>query len=310
MDGEFRRTSWHFDFLQRFSNATVIPPRVKVRFRTHDGDIELEPPGLRVDGQLSHPGGIFVDHCKFVQANTKATAKQTIPSPSMMHFRDGRKSIDERAYPDMDGFYLDLARVYREEVHALGAAGCRYLQLDEVNLAYLCDPKHREQVRANLGEDPAQLVHTYAKLINNAIAGRPAEMIVSMHLCRGNFQSAWVAEGGYDPVAEAMFNEIAVDGYFLEYDDERSGGFEPLRFVPKGKIVVLGLVTTKQGRLESRSDLAHRIDQAAKFVPYGAIGAQPPMRVLQHGRRQQDHGRRSDREAALGPRRRARGLGW
>ncbi|MSP90077.1 MAG: 5-methyltetrahydropteroyltriglutamate--homocysteine S-methyltransferase [Alphaproteobacteria bacterium] len=274
-DGEFRRTWWHLDFLEGFTNATVTPPRVKVKFHTHEGDIDYEPPGLRVDGKLGRPRDIFVDHFKFLKSVTKAAAKQTIPSPSMMHFRGGRKSIDAAAYPDMAGFYADLARVYNEEVMALAAAGCRYLQLDEVNLAYLCDPKLREQVRTNIGEDPGQLTHTYAKLINETIAGRPADMAVTMHLCRGNFQSAWVAEGGYDPVAEVLFNEIAVDGYFLEYDDDRSGGFEPLRFVPKGKIVVLGLITTKLPQLEVKDELKRRIDQAARFVPLDQLALSP-----------------------------------
>lgn len=274
-DGEFRRTWWHLDFLQQFTNATVVPPKVKVKFHTHDGDIELEPPGLRVDGRLSRPRPIFVEHFKFLKSVTKETPKLTIPSPSLMHFRGGRGAIDEKAYPDMDGFYADLARVYNEEILDLAAAGCRYLQIDEVNLAYLCDPKLREQVRTKIGEDPATLPKTYAKLINGALASRPADMTVSMHLCRGNFQSAWVAEGGYEPVAQVLFNEIDVDAYFLEYDDERSGGFEPLRFVPKGKTVVLGLVTTKQGKLEDRDELKRRIDQAAKYVPLDQLALSP-----------------------------------
>jgi 5-methyltetrahydropteroyltriglutamate--homocysteine methyltransferase len=193
----------------------------------------------------------------------------------MMHFRGGRKAISENAYPAMDSFYADLGRVYREEVRALADAGCRYLQLDEVNLAYLCDPKLREQVRAGIGEDPVMLPRTYGRLINDVIAGRPKDMAVTMHLCRGNFQSAWVAEGGYEPVAEILFNEIAVNGYFLEYDDARSGSFEPLRFVPKGKIVVLGLVTTKRGKLESKDLLKRRIDEAARFVPIDQLALSP-----------------------------------
>jgi 5-methyltetrahydropteroyltriglutamate--homocysteine methyltransferase len=274
-DGEFRRTSWHMDFLVSFENATEIPPKVSVHFHTHEGDIEYQPPGLRVTGKLGHPRPIFVDHFKFVKSVTKGTPKMTIPSPSTMHFRGGRGAIDEKAYPDMAGFYADLARVYNEEVRDLAAAGCRYLQLDEVNFAYLCDPKLREQVRSNIGEDPNQLTHTYAKLINDVIKGRPADMAVTMHLCRGNFQSAWVAEGGYEPVAEVLFNEVGVDGYFLEYDDERSGGFEPLRFVPKGKTVVLGLVTSKVGTLETKDSLKRRIDQAAKFVPLDQLALSP-----------------------------------
>ena len=274
-DGEFRRTWWHLDFLQGFNNATVVPPSVKVKFHTHEGDVELEPPGLKVTGKLSRPAPIFVDHFKFLKSVTKQTPKLTIPSPSMMHFRGGRAAIDDKAYPDLDHFYADLGRVYNEEVMDLAAAGCRYLQLDEVNFAYLCDPKLREQVKSKIGEDPNQLTHTYAKLINAAVAGRPKDMAITMHLCRGNFQSAWVAEGGYEPVAEVLFNEVAIDGFFLEYDDERSGGFEPLRLVPKGKTVVLGLVTTKVGKLESKDALKRRIDQAAKFVPLDQLALSP-----------------------------------
>ena len=274
-DGEFRRAWWHLDFLQGFENAVVIPPRVKVKFHTREGDIELEPPGLRVDGKLARRKPIFVDHFKFLKGATRRTAKQTIPSPSMMHFRGGRKAISETAYPRMDEFYADLARVYAEEVKALADVGCRYLQLDEVNFAYLCDPKLREQVRTGIGEDPAKLPHTYGELINRVIAGRPKDMMVTMHLCRGNFKSAWVAEGGYEPVAEILFNEIGVNGYFLEYDDERSGNFEPLRFVPKGKMVVLGLVTTKLGALEGKDALKRRIDEAARYVPLDQLALSP-----------------------------------
>ncbi len=273
-DGEFRRTFWHLDFLEGFSNVTVIPPRIKARFHTHEGDIEFAPPGLRVDGKLARPKGIFVDHFKFVKANTKKTAKQTIPAPSNMHFRGGRGAIDQKAYPDMAEFYADLARVYNEEVRDLAAAGCRYLQIDEVNFAYLCDPKLREQVKG-LGEDPAKLPHTYANLINASIAGRPKDMVVTMHLCRGNFQSAWVAEGGYDPVAEVLFNEIDIDGYFLEYDDARSGDFKPLRYLPKGKTVILGLVSSKLGKLETKDELKRRIDEAARYAPLDQLALSP-----------------------------------
>ncbi len=273
-DGEFRRTWWHLDFLEQVDNVTVVPPKIKARFHTHEGDIELAPPGIRVDGRLRRSRPIFVDHFKFLKSVTRLVPKLTIPSPSMMHFRGGRNAIDKKAYPELGEFYADLARVYNEEVLDLAAAGCRYLQLDEVNFAYLCDPKLREQVH-NIGEDPETLPHTYAKLLNASIAGKPADMAVTMHLCRGNFKSAWVAEGGYDPVAEILFNEIDVDGYFLEYDTDRSGGFEPLRFVPKGKTVVLGLVTTKVGTLESKDELKRRIDQAARFVPLEQLAISP-----------------------------------
>jgi 5-methyltetrahydropteroyltriglutamate--homocysteine methyltransferase len=273
-DGEFRRTLWHVDFLTSFANVKSVPGKVTARFHTHEGDIDRTPSALAVVGKLARPKPIFVDHFKFVQSVTKVTPKLTIPSPSILHFRGGRDAIDRAAYPDLDAFYADLARVYSEEVRDLAVAGCRYLQIDEVNFAYLCDPKLRDQVRA-LGENPDVLPHTYARLINGAIAAKPPDMVVCMHLCRGNFEGAWMAEGGYEPVAEALFNEIAVDGYFLEYDTERAGSFAPLRFLPKGKIAVLGLVTTKRPQLERKDDLKRRIDEAAKVVPLEQLALSP-----------------------------------
>ena len=273
-DGEYRRTFWHLDFLERFENATIVPPSVKAHFHTHTGEVEFAPPGVKVEGKLRRPKPIFVDHFKFLKSVAHQTPKQTIPSPSTMHFRGGRNAIDRKAYPELAEFYADLGRVYAEEVKDMAAAGCRYLQLDEVNFAYLCDPKLQEQVRL-IGEDPKTLPHTYAKLINASISTRPQDMVISMHLCRGNFKSAWVAEGGYEPVAEALFNEINVDGYFLEYDDERSGDFSPLRFLPKGKTVVLGLVTTKLARLEDKDALKRRIDEAAKYAPLEQLALSP-----------------------------------
>ncbi len=273
-DGEFRRTFWHLDFLEQFANVTVVPPSIKASFHTHTGDIHFAPPGIRVDGKLSRPHPIFVDHFKFLKSVTKATPKITIPAPSNMHFRGGRKAIDQNAYPDLGAFYDDLGRVYSEEVKDLAAAGCRYLQIDEVNFAYLCDPKLREQVQ-NIGSDPRTLPQTYAKLINASIAGRPKDMVVAMHLCRGNFKSAWVAEGGYEPVADVLFNQVDVTGYFLEYDDPRSGDFAPLRFVPKGKTVILGLVTTKLPQLETKSELKRRIEEAAKYCPLDQLALSP-----------------------------------
>ena len=195
-----------------------------------------------------------------------AEAKVTMPSPTILHFRGGRSSVDEVAYPDMADFFSDLAKVYREELADLYAKGCRYAQIDEVNLAYLCDPVLREQA-AGFGEDPNQLPKTYAKLINDSIAGQPADMAICMHLCRGNFAGAWIAEGGYEPVADLLFNEVNVTGYFLEFDSERAGGFEPLRFLPKGKVAVLGLVTTKNSAMETKDDLKRRIEEAAKYAP-------------------------------------------
>ncbi len=264
-DGEFRRNSWHIDFLERFGNVAVIPSKIKARFQSEQGEVEYLPPTLEVVGKLSWPHPIFVDHFKFVQSVAHVTPKMTIPSPSCMHFRGGRAAIDKAAYPDMAEFYADLTRVYNEEVRGLAAAGCRYLQIDEVYIAYLCDPALRAQVEA-LGENPKTLPRTYVDMINGAVAGRPADMTICMHLCRGNNQSGWVASGGYEPVAEVLFNEADVTGYFLEYDSERAGGFEPLRFVPKGKVIVLGLVTSKKGALESKDQIKRRIDEAAKYV--------------------------------------------
>lgn len=273
-DGEFRRTWWHLDFLEQFENVTVVPPSVKAKFHRAEGDIEVMPPGIRVAGKLARPKAIMREDFNFLKSIAKVIPKLTIPSPSTMHFRGGRRTIDEHAYPDLAGFYADLGRIYAEEVADLGRAGCTYLQIDEVNLAYLCDPKLREQVRA-IGENPETLPATYARLINAAIATRPADMTICMHLCRGNFQSAWVAEGGYEPVAEILFNEIDVDGYFLEYDDARSGDFSPLRFVPKGKTVVLGLVSSKTRALESIDDLRRRIDAAARYLPLDQLALSP-----------------------------------
>jgi len=274
-DGEFRRRYWHIDFLSAFSGVSVVEAKIKAKFHTAEGDLEWRPPGIRVAGRLARPRSIMAESFTYLKKATKRTPKVTIPSPSTMHFRGGRAAIDAQAYPDMQLFYDELGRIYAEEVAELGKLGCTYLQIDEVNLAYLCDPELREQVKG-IGEDPAKLPSTYAKLINASVATRPEGMTLCMHLCRGNFQSGWVAEGGYDPVAEILFNEINVTGYFLEYDSERSGTFAPLRFVPKGKVVVLGLVTSKSGKLESEDELKRRIDEAAKYCPLDqlAISAQ------------------------------------
>jgi 5-methyltetrahydropteroyltriglutamate--homocysteine methyltransferase len=273
-DGEYNRTFWQRDFLLKFSNVRQVAARLTVRFHSSAGTRDHAPPTLEVTGKLGRPSGIFVEDFKFLRSVARAQPKITIPSPTTMHFRGGRQAVDAKAYPDMDEFYDDLARVYREEIHDLAQAGCRYLQIDEVNLAYLCDPDLKAQVR-NIGEDPDTLPSTYARLLNDTIAGRPADMIVCMHLCRGNFAGAWVAEGGYDPIAELLFNEIAVDGYFLEYDSPRAGSFAPLRFLPKGKIAVLGLVTTKNANLESKDDLKRRIDEAARYAPLEQLALSP-----------------------------------
>jgi 5-methyltetrahydropteroyltriglutamate--homocysteine methyltransferase len=273
-DGEYNRTTWQTDFLLRFDNVELVPPRFKVRFHSEKGVAEGSPHTVQVSGKLNRPAGIFVDDYKYLHSIARVTPKITLPSPSVMHFRGGRDAIDRTAYPEIEAFYQDLARVYGEEIADLADAGCRYLQLDEVNFAYLCDPVLREQVQT-IGEDPETLPHTYATLINNAISGRPRDMTVTMHLCRGNFAGNWMAEGGYEPVAEILFNEIQVNGYFLEYDSARAGGFEPLRFVPPDKMVVLGLVTTKKPDLESKDELKRRIEAASCFIPLEQLALSP-----------------------------------
>jgi 5-methyltetrahydropteroyltriglutamate--homocysteine methyltransferase len=275
-DGEYNRFSWQRDFLLKIGNVRPLASKLTVRFHSAAGTRDHTPPSLQVAGKLSRPQGIFVDDFKFLKSVTPAgvTAKITIPSPTIVHFRGGREAIDARAYPQMDAFYEDLAAVYRAEIADLAAAGCRYLQIDEVNLAYLCDPELRRQV-SNIGEDPATLPKTYAKLLNAAIAGKPADMTVCMHLCRGNFAGAWIADGGYEPIAELLFNEIGVDGYFLEYDSPRAGDFSPLRFLPKGKMAVLGLVTTKSPKMETKDELKRRIEEASRYAPIEQLALSP-----------------------------------
>jgi 5-methyltetrahydropteroyltriglutamate--homocysteine methyltransferase len=264
-DGEFRRTFFHIDFLEKLEGVTVSGG-IETKFHSRGGVIDFAPPSLSVTGKLRHVTDIQKRDFEFLKSVTKETPKVTIPSPTMVHFRGGRKTIDIEAYPDMDEFFHDLAKCYRDEVDSLYRSGCRYIQMDDTNLAYLCDPKLRAGARER-GHDPDQLPRAYAGLINAVIDGRPADLTIAVHLCRGNFKSAWVAEGGYEPVAEVLFNELNVDAYFLEYDDERAGDFKPLRFVPKNKTVVLGLVTTKVGDLESRDELIRRVDEAARFMP-------------------------------------------
>jgi len=273
-DGEYNRHSWQRDFLLKIGNVKPMASKLTVRFHSAAGTRDHSPPSLQVAGKLSRPTGIFVDDFKFLKTVAKAEPKITIPSPTIVHFRGGREAIDAKAYPQMDAFYNDLAGVYRAEIRDLAEAGCRYLQIDEVNLAYLCDPELRRQV-ANIGEDPATLPKTYAKLLNAAIAGKPDDMTVCMHLCRGNFAGAWIADGGYEPIAELLFNDIGVDGYFLEYDSARAGGFEPLRFLPKGKIAVLGLVTTKSPHMETKDELKRRIDEAGRYAPLAQLALSP-----------------------------------
>jgi 5-methyltetrahydropteroyltriglutamate--homocysteine methyltransferase len=270
-DGEFRRAFWNYDFLGKLDGVEAYLGERKIKFQGP----QPRPMMLRVTGRLGRfSGHPMLDHFRFVQAHTRATPKMTIPSPTSLHFRYGRDAVPEAIYPDMDDFYSDLGDTYRQAVRAFADAGCRYLQLDEVNFAYLCDPKLRAQVRER-GEDPQLLPSVYAGMINKAISDIPADMTITMHLCRGNFQSTFVASGGYEPVAELLFNTIEVNGYFMEYDTERAGGFEPLRFVPRDKTVVLGLVTSKSGTLEARDEIRRRIDQATKFVPLEQLALSP-----------------------------------
>jgi len=270
-DGEYRRAFWNYDFLDKLPGVETYLGERKIKFQGK----QPKPMMLRVTGKLgsysTHP---MIEHFKYVAAHTKQTAKMTIPSPSSLHFRYGRSAVPEAIYPNMDDFYRDLGQSYRKAVRAFADAGCRYLQLDEVNFTYLCDPNLRQQVTER-GDDPSMLPHIYAALINAAISDIPADMTIAMHLCRGNFQSTFVASGGYEPVAEILFNTINVHGYFMEYDSDRAGGFEPLRFVPKGKTVVLGLVTSKSGTLESKEQIKRRIDQAAKYIDIDQLCLSP-----------------------------------
>ena len=272
-DGEYRRISWNYDFLENLHNVESYVGERKIKFAASGP--QPRPILLRVIGKLGgykpHP---MVEHFKFLKAHAKETPKLTIPSPSSLHFRYGRDVVPEKLYPSMNDFYRDLGETYRKAVRAFADAGCRYLQLDEVNLAYLCDPALRQQI-IDRGEDPAALPGIYAGMINAAISDIPPDMTITMHLCRGNFRSSFVASGGYEPVAELLFNKINVHGYFMEYDSARAGGFEPLRFVPKGKTVVLGLVTSKSGQLESRDAIKRRIDEAAKFAPLDQLCLSP-----------------------------------
>ena len=272
-DGEFRRTYFHIDFLTQLQGVET-KGGIAVSFHSNTGSVDFSPPVMQVTGPVRHVKDIQRADFEFLSSVTKATPKVTIPSPTMLHFRGGRNAISRDAYPDLDAFYDDVAAAYRAELKSLSAAGCTYLQLDDTNLAYLCDEKMRDGARAR-GDDPNDLPRRYAELINAAIRDRPAGMTVCVHLCRGNFKSAWAAEGGYEPVAEVLFNELEVDGYFLEYDDARSGDFAPLRFLPAGKRVVLGLVSTKLDGMETKDDLRRRIDAAAKFAPLEAFCLSP-----------------------------------
>jgi 5-methyltetrahydropteroyltriglutamate--homocysteine methyltransferase len=275
-DGEFRRTSWHMDFIYRIGGIHSTDEKIQVHFRNADGELDFEAAALAVDAPIRLTETIFGDDFSFLKSIVApdATAKLTIPSPSMVHYRGGRAAIDPAVYPDEEQFWTDLSAAYAEQVRRIAELGCRYLQLDDTSLAYLNDPDQR-RLLAERGDDAEHQHLRYIRQINAAIENRPAGLRVTTHMCRGNFRSSWAAEGGYDFVAEALFNELAVDGFFLEYDDERSGGFAPLRFVPPGKMVVLGLVTTKRGALESKDTLKRRIDEASRYVPLEQLCLSP-----------------------------------
>jgi 5-methyltetrahydropteroyltriglutamate--homocysteine methyltransferase len=273
-DGEFRRTYFHIDFLDKLGGVKTDIPVTVIK---PDGSEELAPPVMRVTGKVRHVEDIQKADFEYLKSRVSPgrTPKVTIPSPTMLHFRGGRAGISREAYPELEpAFYDDVARAYGEELRSLADAGCTYVQMDDTNLAYLCDEKMREAARSR-GDDPNELPHRYAGFINKVVAQKPAGMTLAMHLCRGNFKSTHAAAGNYEPVAEALLAEMKLDAYFLEYDDERSGDFRPLRFLPPGKIVVLGLVTTKFGEMESKDTLKRRIDEASKFVPIEQLCLSP-----------------------------------
>ena len=275
-DGELRRESWHMDFIYQLGGIQKVQDDpIRVAFRNEERQYEWAPPSAHVVAPLRLEHTIFGDAFRFLRDTvTTATPKLTVPSLSMVHYRGGRSAIDASVYPDLEEFWADLAAAYAGEVRRLYDLGCRYLQFDDTSLAYVNDPRQRAHV-AEIGGDPEHQHEQYIANINRALAGRPADLAVATHMCRGNNQSMWAAEGGYEFVADALFNNLDVDGFFCEWDDERSGGFEPLRFVPRGKRVVLGLVTSKRGGLESKDDLKRRIDDAARFIDIGQLCLSP-----------------------------------
>jgi 5-methyltetrahydropteroyltriglutamate--homocysteine methyltransferase len=292
-DGEFRRATWHMDFINQIGGIGQAAGNMKVRFRNASGDIEWTPAAIHVDSKLKINHTIFGDHFEYLRSLTgnaggaeqsrqagdtaktrPLVPKLTIPSPNMVHYRGGPAAIDPEVYPDPDEFWQDLAAAYKDEIRRLHELGCNYLQLDDTSLAYLNDPAQRAEITER-GDDAEHLHLRYIKQVNDAIKDKPADMTITTHLCRGNFRSSWAASGGYDFVAEALFGNLKVDGFFLEYDDERSGGFDPLRFVPQGKMVVLGLVTTKSGALENPDTLKRRIEEASKYVPLDQLCLSP-----------------------------------
>jgi 5-methyltetrahydropteroyltriglutamate--homocysteine methyltransferase len=275
-DGEFRRASWHMDFIYRLGGIEKAPSDLVVHFRNAEGPLDFTPAALEIDGRIRLEEPIFAEDFAYLQTLTGegVTPKLTIPSPSMVHYRGGRAALNPDVYADEEEFWADLSAAYAEEVRRLGEIGCTYLQFDDTSLAYLNDPEQRAELAAR-GDDAEHQHERYIRQINAALAGRPEGMTVTTHMCRGNFRSSWVAEGGYDFVAEALFGGLEVDGFFLEYDDARSGGFEPLRFVPPGRMIVLGLVTTKRGELEAKDELKRRIEEASRFIPVDQLCLSP-----------------------------------
>jgi 5-methyltetrahydropteroyltriglutamate--homocysteine methyltransferase len=275
-DGEFHRRHWFLDFLEKIDGIEVHGG-LPIKFHNEQGEVEFAPPRFEVHGKLRRRCGLAVDDFKALKPvadRAGIVAKQPIPSPMCVHFRGGRAAIDTAVYPDMKEFFADLAQVYREEIRALYDAGCRYLQIDDTNLPFLCDPTLREQAK-KIGEDPDALPALYVRLMNDALKGKPADLVVCFHMCRGNFNSSWIASGGYEPVAEITFGEMNVDGFFLEFDSPRAGGFAPLRYVTGNKVAVLGLVTTKQAALEPKDELKRRIEEASQFVPIERLALSP-----------------------------------
>jgi methionine synthase II (cobalamin-independent) len=275
-DGEFHRRHWFLDFLERIDGVEVRGG-LATKFHNEAGDVEFVPPRFEVNGKLKRSRALSLDDFKALKPAAERhglVPKQAIPSPMCVHFRGGRAAISKAVYPDVAEFFADMTRVYRDEIAALYAAGCRYLQIDDTNLPFLCDPKLRDQVHA-IGEDPETLPDLYVNMLNDIVRDKPADLTVCVHFCRGNHASSWVAEGGYDPIAEIVFGEMEVDGFFLEYDSARAGSFAPLRYLTGSKVAVLGLVTTKKPQLESKDELKRRVEAAAKFVPHDRLALSP-----------------------------------
>ena len=271
-DGEFRRAWWHFDFLGMLDGVDLVSADQGIQF----AGIQTKAQTLHITGKVDFPSNHpFIEHFKFLAANTKVTPKMTIPSPTVLHFRGGRRAISKDVYPTMDAFFADTAKAYAKAVKEFYAAGCRYLQFDDTVWAYLCSPAELQKAK-DRGDDPTGLQEVYVEMLNTALAAKPADMVITTHVCRGNFRSTWISEGGYEPVAESLLSKVNYDGYFLEYDTERAGGFEPLRFLPKGnKQVVLGLITSKSGTLEKKEDVKARIAEASKFAPLDQLCLSP-----------------------------------